>query len=295
MRFSSLMFLLVILTSAFAWGGSVSQVKGQKLIIQMDGEEFSPGSEVFIVNSAGKKIGLVTIKQVKGSKALGEITKGRANPGDSTQLRGTPAPTNNASEDSSPTKSRSAGKKGQHRGGLMLGYSMNSMTLTVQHPSITSRKADVTLKDNTINLKAFYDYPLSEDFNIRASAAYETFGGKGTTADLICNNGASAECSVNYSYLGLEGSAQYNFITGPSRYWVGLGYSFLLTLSKANNIPNLTDSSTNQMILFSTGADFGMGRSGSFIPVSLEYGMFPGSSNVNASSIILRGGYGMTF
>src|SRR6476661_7557182 len=117
MRFSSLMFLLSILPAAFAWGGTVSQVKGQKLIIQMESGEFTQGSEIFIVTSAGKKIGLVTIKMVKGNKALGEITKGRANPGDSTLLRGTggsnaQAPTPAASTPSN-SSSKASGKKGK--------------------------------------------------------------------------------------------------------------------------------------------------------------------------------------
>lgn len=286
MRISSLTFLLAVLFSAVGWSGTVSQVKGQKLIIQMEGEDLSPGTQIFVISSSGKKIGLVTIRKVKGTKALGEITKGRANPGDSIQVRGSA---------SSSSSSKTAGAKGKHRVGAMLGLAMNSMTLTVQHPTTASINQSLTMKDNTFNAKGFYDYKLSEEFNIRGSAAYESFAATGTTSQNICNAGASTECSVSYSYLGLEGSAQYNYIPGKSRYWVGLGYSFLLALSKSNNIPNLTDSSTNQMILIQTGADFGLGKPGTFIPVSLEYGMFPGSSNVNANSIIIRGGYGFTF
>jgi hypothetical protein len=48
------------------------------------------------------------------------------------------------------------------------------------------------------------------------------------------------------------------------------------------------------MILFSTGVDIGLNK-GAFIPLVLEYGMFPGSTDVKASSIFARAGYGWNF
>jgi len=100
---------------------------------------------------------------------------------------------------------------------------------------------------------------------------------------------------VSFTYLGLEGAAQYNYMNSSSfRGWLGLGYAFLLTMSKSVNVPNLQSaSSTNQMYLFSTGAEIAMGRK-NFIPVALEYGYIPGT-NVKANAIYLRAGYGWEF
>ncbi|MEZ0391527.1 MAG: hypothetical protein ACAH59_04885 [Pseudobdellovibrionaceae bacterium] len=303
MRFTSLIFLLTSLFccvfSLSLWAGTVSQVKGSKMIIQLEGESASPGNEYFILNSAGKRVGLVTIKQVKGTKALAELTKGRANAGDSIQAKGASTSASQsssaaASETSTTTSKKSTKSTGKYRVGALLGYAMNTFSLSVQDKTNTALKEDVTMKDSTFNLKGFYDYDLSPEFTIRGAAGYESFAAKGTTTASICSNGSSTECSVKYDYLALEGSAHYNFLTGPTRVWVGLGYSFLIAMTKSSNIPNLTESSTNQMILFSGGTDISMGPS-SFIPLVVEYGMFPGSSNVTANSIFLRGGYGMTF
>jgi hypothetical protein len=293
---TSLIFILTSLISAFAFAGTVSQVKGNKMIIQLEGETPEIGTEYFIINSAGKKIGLVSIKQIKGTKALAELSKGQANAGDTIQSRS--GGNSSAAQASAETEtSSSSGKRvrrGKHRAGALLGYAMNTFSLTVQDKTNASLREDVTMKDNTFNAKGFYDYDLTPALTIRAAAGYETFAAKGTTQQAICDNAASTSCEVNYSYLGLEGSLHWNFINGATRAWIGGGYSFLLAMSKQNNIPNLTDSSTNQMLLVSVGTDIGL-KNGAFIPLVLEYGIFPGSSNVNASSIFIRGGYGFTF
>jgi hypothetical protein len=284
---ASLIVLLGCFLSASTWAASVTQIKNNKLILQLDGESMSPGTEVYILNSSGKKIGLVSIKTVKGTRALGEITKGRANVGDQAQIKG-------AAGSHSDQKSASRSRRSQHTGGVLVGYIMDSMSLTVQHPTVTATKEDVTLKGSSFSAKAFYDYKLSSDIVVRGATGLEGFSVTGTTSQAICNNGSSTSCTVESNYLAFEGSAHYNFLTGQNIGWVGLGYSFLVAMTKKNDIPNLSDTSTNQMILVGAGADIGL-SGGSFIPVVVEYGIFPGSSNVSANSINIRSGYGMSF
>lgn len=297
MRFSSLIVILISLVSVFASAGTVSQVKGNKMIIQLEGESPAIGDEFFILNAAGKRIGLVSIKQVKGTKALAEISKGRANAGDTIQARGA-APQAQASEssetDSKPRTKKAKAKSSGMRGGVLLGFAMNTFTLTVQDKDTAALREDLTMKDNSYSLKGFFDYDLSEDFTLRFASGYETFYATGTTSTEICANRGSKTCEIGYDYLGLEGSAHWNFITGDTRAWLGIGYSFLVAMTKKNNIPNLTESTTNQMILGSLGVDIGL-SGGSFIPLVVEYGMFPGSSNVSASAIYARAGYGFSF
>lgn len=283
---TSLTILLGILFSVASWGATVKQVKNNRLLLQLNGESVSPGAQYFVINSAGKKIGLVSIKAVKGDRALGIITKGRANPGDQATLR----------SGGGGTSSAATGRR--HKGapvGILLGYTMDSMALTIQSPQNTALKENATLTGSTFSAKGFYDYDLSKAITIRGATGLEGFSAKGSTSQAICDSGASTSCQVEFNYLAFEGSAHYNFLTGPTKAWIGLGYSFLLAISKKNNIPNLSsDSATNQMILVGAGADFSLSN-GSFIPVVVEYGMFPGSSNVTASSINLRSGYGFTF
>ncbi len=97
---------------------------------------------------------------------------------------------------------------------------------------------------------------------------------------------------MNFSYLPAEGSLHFNYLTGKTRAWVGLGGALLLQISASNNIPNLsTNSSTNQVVLISTGVDIPIGKK-KYIPLELEYGDFPGSS-ITASSIYLRTGFAL--
>jgi hypothetical protein len=278
---------------------SVSQVKGDKLLIQLDGMQVSPGSEMYVLNESGKKIGLVQVKQVKGDKALAEITKGKAVAGAPMQLKVAGASSSAASKPSHSAETSSSksggfgGGKGKNVGGILAGYSMDNMSLTVQYNS--GAKEDASLKDSAYSLKAFYDYPVSPAFTVRLASGLEMFSAKGTTAAKICDSGNSTSCEVSFNYLAFEGNAHYNITDGSLKFWVGLGYSFLVAASKKNNIPNLSsDSSTNQMILISTGADWWTSKT-AFIPIAIEYGTFPGSSNVKADGIFLRGGYGFTF
>jgi hypothetical protein len=296
MRSPSRLALLTTLLLALplsTWAASVSQVKGNRLLIQLDGLQVAQGSEVYIMNEDGKKIGLVQIKQVKGDKALGEITKGRAVAGAPVQLKGAPASGDTASSPTQTESNSAKGHKGKRVGGILAGYSMDSMSLTVQYNNGT--KEDASLKDSGFSLKGFYDYSFSPAITIRLASGLEMFAAKGTTSAKICESGTSNSCEVSFNYLALEGSAHYNLTQSSTKFWVGLGYSFLFAVSKKNNIPNLSsDSSTNQMILLSTGADIWTGKN-SFFPIAVEYGTFPGSSNVKADGIFLRGGYGFTF
>jgi hypothetical protein len=294
---ASLIFLLALSLTPSVWAATVSQVKGNKLIIDLEGESAAPGTEFFLINSAGKRIGLATIRQIKGNRALGDITKGRAKAGDKAQLRssaGSTAVKSNSGSESSTNRSKSR-KKPQHTGGLLLGYSMNSMALSAQSKNTVTNKEDVKLTGSAFSVKGFYDYALTPEFTVRGALGLEGFNTKGNTSTYrICENDTSLECTVAYNYLALEGTAQYNFMTGSSRAWVGLGYSFLVAMTKKQNIPNLSESSTNQMILIAAGTDISLGPT-SFIPLSVDYGMFPGSSNVSASSISARFGYGLAF
>ncbi len=282
----------LLLSFEFSLAASVTQVKGSKVLISIEGIEAASGTEVYVLDNSNKKIGLLAIRQVKGSKAIADLLKGRAVDGAALIVKSPSATKSSGSASSSPSSSdKGFLKKGKNVGGVLVGLAMNSLALTIQN--VAGIKEDAVLKDMSFNLKAFYDYDFMPELTIRGAAGLETFSAKGSTKAALCDNGTN--CGVSFNYLAFEGSAHYNFLTGKTKAWVGLGYSFLVQMSKASNIPNLSsDSSTNQEILISAGADFWMNAK-SFIPVVVEYGTFPGSANVVASSIYVRSGYGLTF
>lgn len=287
MKLATWLIAIILTTSQAAFAATVTQVKGSNVLISLDGDSAKSGEEFFIV-SAGKRVGIIKIKTVKGGKAIGTLTKGRATVGSTLQAR-------SSAKASTPTPTASSPRIQKRKSsigvGVLLGFSQNTMSLTAQNPDSPSDQEDVTLKGNSFSAKGFFDYDFSPSLTFRGAVGLEPFSGKGSISQNICSDGTSTSCEATFNYIAFEGSAHYNFTTSGTRYWAGLGYSFLMEMSKSINIPNLqSEGKTNQVLLFGGGADFMMGNG--FVPVVIEYGMFPGSSNVTANAIYIRGGYG---
>lgn len=286
------------------WAQEIIQVKGNKALINLSGTEASVGGEFYAVDTAGKKRGLLKVRQVKGDRAVADVIKGSAQTGQSVQPRAasgaTPTATASATAESDSgdegRAKRPRGFLGQFlkRGtaaGVLAGLSQNSMSLTAKRGTASE---DLSLSGNSFNLVGFYDYDLSKSFTIRTKLGIENFDVKGTASNAaVCSD--STACDVGFMYLAGEASAHFNFMTGKTRAYVGAGLAFLFAMGKKSTVSNLdTSNATNQMILLGGGADINMGG-GAFVPVSFEYGMFPGSATVKATSMLLRAGYGWRF
>lgn len=281
---SSLIFSMVTLSTSGAWAAKVIKSNSTQALVDTEGETMTSGSEYYAINANGKKVAILVVKQSKGEKALLMIQKGRTSAGDTLQSK--PSRSNG----DQPVDSTISRKKYSLAGGVLAGYAQSTMSMSVQ--SGTS-KEDIKMTDTSYSVKVFADYDLSPTLTVRGASGYETFAAKGTINQALC--AGTSSCHANYNYLPLEGSLHYNFSPGKTKMWVGLGYSFLIEMSRDVNIPNLnSESKTNQMLLFGLGADFKLSGK-SFVPVVLEYATFPGSTNVTASAIYLRAGYGFGF
>lgn len=173
---------------------------------------------------------------------------------------------------------------------------MSQASLTAKTRSgATVIEDSLSLKGNSYNLKAIYDYHMSPSFTIRGGGGLETLSTTGSVSAAskvaVCNN--SSSCTLALNYLSAEVAAQFNFTQGPTRIWAGAGYAFLLAMSKNNNIANLEATSTNQAIFLGGGADIAVGAKG-YIPIVVEYGLFP-FAGIQLSGIYIRGGYGWKF
>jgi hypothetical protein len=291
-RFSLFIFLALFsyLFVINVFAAEVTQVKGKNVMIK--DISASPGEKFFIVSPAGKRIGIVVIKQAKGGKAIGEVTKGRAEIGASVSKGGSTA-SSSGGGGSDSSGSSSSGSSGKSKMGILWSYGSHSFAMDIAETATSSNRVNSKLAGSSfLNLKGFYDYPLSNSLNIRAAVGIESFDAKSTLANANKFCDKTNSCSVSYTYLALEGMGQFNYLnSGGSRGWIGLGYSFLVAMQKKKNIANLEDSSTNQMVLFSTGYDIGL-SGGAIMPIAIDYGLFPGSSDVKVSSMYLRLGYG---
>lgn len=296
-------FLLVILAIDYANAARVNQVKGKKVLIQLEGLNVQAGSELFAINSEQKRKAVIRISAVKDDRAVGEVVQGNAVDGmllivkNSSPSPTTPPPSFSDATANDRNLERDILKKKRKQGfGLLAGFAMTQASLTAKtRVSSTTYEDSLALKGNSFNFKAIYDYQMSQAFTIRGAVGLETINTTATPSsgkEAVCSN--SSSCTLGLNYLGFEGSAQFNLTNSSSlRYWIGAGYAFLMAMSKSNNISNLEATSTNQVLFASTGADISVGNKG-YIPLVVEYGLFP-FAGIQLSGIYLRGGYGWRF
>ncbi|WP_373999420.1 hypothetical protein [Bdellovibrio bacteriovorus] len=293
-KFFAVLVFLLGCSSAFA--ASVSAVKGQKVLITLDGESVMEGDEFFLVNpGTTKRTAIIRVKQVKGKKALGEILKGRAASGYTLQAKAASkmsadvTPTEEG-EESTPRPTANVSRVLKDSYGILGGYLMNSMDADVSYKDgfgIT-QKAAVKMSGSGFGVGGFYDYVFSPSLVGRGYAAIEQFNVSGTASSAACSGSSSCDAKINY--LSVYGLAKWYPYIGKYRPWIGAGMGYLLAVSKSSTALNESQISTNSVITAAFGTDIQMDRK-TYIPVSLEYNMFPASSTVKASQILLKAGW----
>ncbi|MFN7903981.1 MAG: hypothetical protein ACK5P5_02255 [Pseudobdellovibrionaceae bacterium] len=283
-----------IFFSISLFGAQIINIKGTKTLIDLQSTDAKPGDEFYGMNAENKRKVILKINQVKNGKAVAEIVKGTAEVGFTLQPRtGGPAPSSSTaapkkrsvkkeSEDSSYTSLKS------NRGawGVVANVLMNSMSASFTGTNASKVTAD--LKGNSFGVNALYDYPLSKKFHIRGLGGYDQYSLTGTTANNDCDS--STTCTVNVNYLSGYGIAKYHLMTNDTRLWLGGGLGYLFAISKSSSILRTSEITSNLLYVVSLGADIQMGRK-NFLPVQFDYGIFPSSDTVKATSMFIRFGW----
>lgn len=300
-KLSSLIMAMFILMQTHAFAAQVIQVKGTKALLQLDGLAVQPGSEVFAINAQQKRQAVLRIGQVKGDRAVADVTAGVAQPGLLIIIKSSagapPAAaggTAAGAAEAAPPKTysdsptRSARSRKPTKGwGVLGGMAMNTMSLTISSQFASETLA---LKGNSFNVKGFYDWPVSNSFNIRLASGLEPLSVTGASAGGL---GLCTTCTLTINYLTFQGDAQLNLTSGANRIWVGGGFGFLLAMSKSVTITGLEPQATNQVLFVGGGMDLKVGSS-AYIPIVLEYGIFP-FAGVQMSGLYIRSGIGFKF
>ncbi|MFV8258122.1 hypothetical protein ACNQKP_09955 [Bdellovibrio bacteriovorus] len=280
MRFLIATLLISSLVSP-AWALKAVVVKGDRALIDMEGEDLQVGDKLGARNAEGKARALLEVKQIKNGKAVAAVIKGQMT-ADLTvaKIGGTKAaPTAKAAAPEKAGKSKSSW-------GVTAGYAMNNMTVK---PSSSS---SVALSGSSINASAFYQMPLDGNISARILGGYETLSAKGSSSTVSCSG---SDCTVDISYLGVEALVRYSYLRSAKfDAWVGGGLGFLFAIGKSSNVLDTSKISTNQTIVGSLGLDYHLDRK-SFIPVQLDYAMFPDNNTSSANQIIIRAGWGWQF
>jgi hypothetical protein len=280
--------LFIFFLTHAALAAKVSAVKNNKMMIALEGESTSPGSEFFVLNDQGKKVALVKITQVKGDRAVAEITKGTAQPGYSLQAHGGSGVSTSASASSSKDsyydKKLSQTVHNGNSWGVVGGYLMNSMA--VQTSSINTN-----MTGTGFGALGFYDYALSPSIILRGMGGFETYNVAGVNSSASPGSACTANCDLKISYLSMYGYGRWNFLQGNYTSWIGLGSGYLYPMTTpTSTVFTSGQLGANQIFVFSAGMDIRL-HNKSYIPITIEYGLFPTTATVTATIIYLRAGY----
>nr|BFD62646.1 hypothetical protein BdHM001_13270 [Bdellovibrio sp. HM001] len=288
---------LLLSFSSAGFAATVSAVKGQKVLINLDGDTTEVGDEFYLINpETQKRTAIIRIKQVKPGKALGDILRGKAVSGSTLQAK---APSSMSAD--VPASSESSGStSGNNAGylrvlkdswGITGGYLMSTMDadITYRDPGFgTMLKTSASMSGSGFGVGGFYDYVLNSSLVGRGFAAIEQFNVTGSASSAGCQN--STNCDAKINYLSLYGLLKWYPLQDKYRIWVGGGMGYLLALSKSSTALNESQISTNQVFTLGGGVDVQMSRK-NYVPVSLEYNMFPPSDTVKASMISIKAGW----
>ena len=298
-------FLFALLFAFFSYLPSslaatkIYAVRGNKVIVQFDGTSVKKGDILRVYDANRKGVGLIKIIGIKGKRGFAKL-KGKAEKGFLARVvkRKGKKPTkgkqkqNVAKAGQDPVSGdnpeeafenpRSKGpKKLKLTLGAMVGYTNNTMDIEESNQSYS-------LSGSSISFKGYGDIAINQNLGVRVMAGLQAFEVSGN--DSV---GDSREVTINY--ITLDALARYNFSPGKWNPWAGFSFGiYLPSSSETNALDNDTISTTNIY-----GPAFGIDYQYSdklVIPIQFDYGIYPPSDNVTATSLgLLRAGIGYRF
>ncbi len=282
--------ILLFLFSAFAGAAQVRAIKGNKLLIQLDGSMFNVGDILKIRDASGHVRALAKVTKVAGRFAEA-VYKGRPMQGYSVVLfphdqfeRWRMAMKQRRMMNRQrpyQAESTTMGPKSTSYG-VMLGYTSSSASVTLNNSS------KVSLSGTGFRLMGYMDHPLLSWFSFRGEAGFDQFNTSGATNSL-CNNAA---CTAEITYLSADLLGRFTL----NNLWGGVGVDLMFPLSKTSTALSSSSISTITAYALAAGYDFhyhGVGNP--YIPVEVQYLIYPSSSTVTASELSLNVGWGKTF
>lgn len=289
MRSLAVLCLLVFFTfNVFA--GEISKVKGKRVLIDLKGTSAASGDVFYAVKSNGKRSAIIKISKVKGDKAIGSITKGKAEAGMTIE----PKPASVAGGGSSSKKSSSSSPPpdGRSYWGVLAGYAMDSMSVNVNSSTVAGQSlGQANLSGTGFSFKGLFDYELFPQIWFRGTTGLEMFNVSG---EAKCGSLNREACDAKINYLTFDFMARYVFSVGDFRPWGGFGIGLLFPMSKEATALQSNSISTTNVMVPAFGLDWFI-SSTSYIPISVEYGMLPKSDEVDAKWFAFRVGYAFPF
>lgn len=284
----------IVLSSLFlfshhALATKIVQVKNGKVMIDTEGDSFNVGDQLTAIDGNGKKRGRLTIKKLKGRRALADVDKGNVQA--SFTLEAYSGSKRRAGYDGernseSSTAAKKMTSQDKTAWGLMAGFSQNSMTVQLTG-------ASAAMKGSSYSLLGFYQIALDKDISVKGYGGYQTLIASGSIGTAVCSG--STNCTIDISYIGLDAVVRYTvFRTRTIDFWMGAGFGYLFPISKTSSAVNTGSISANITYNFVLGVDYHLNKN-HFVPIEFNYGVFPSNSSAEANQMSLSAGYGWSF
>lgn len=286
---------LLFATPVFA--AKVIKADGRKAMLELEGDPAKVGDIYVVYDPAGKRRGVIKVSAIKGTKAVGLLGKGKAQVGwqakisDRAKAKVSPK-TQAARQQTQPANqpTDSAGNENRSAWGIMVGASMDTMSVDIDNSGDNVSDETVSLDGMAFNGKLLFDYNLFPQVWFRGLGGIEGLSAKGPS-----RTGCQAKtCDVSIYYMAFDFWARYVFGSGSFRPWIGAAFSLMFPVTKSATA--LEDSSITNTSMMSVGAGFDWYTSPSFyIPLQIEYNMLPKSETVEVTAITGRLGFAIPF
>ncbi len=285
-----LFILLALFIVSFSYEADAARVlraksKGKSVMVQLTKKEMKAikkGDVLFIVRGK-KKRGSVVIRRVKGNKAIGRVTKGRAKRGD--RLVSASRTLKKAGEIAGSASADDDGDLGSSKleiGGLV-GFGLASQTVETNQGSLDQ-------SGSGIGFKAFGDFNLLKSIGVRGQAGLEAFNVE-TEADI--GNG-NETLTTEISYMSIDVLIRYKFLDGKFSMWAAGGLGVLVPMSQTSGTLDEGSISSTSTFIGQLGLSLRVGKKMT-IPLQFEYIYFPPSEQVSSTLIAIRTGIGFKF
>ncbi len=280
-------FLIIFFLGLSAHAAKVTQANAKAALIDLEGSSDIKAGDQYYVVVGEKKVAIIEITVVKQNKAKAKIIKMKAG----TNLVGATLTPKKGGAVASSKGKRGSDSSGGLTGitfGALLGYGMDSQSVNATNSAGTISEA-ISMSGSGFSLKGFADLPIAGSLGVMARAGFETFNVSGSSV-----NFCGRSCSTAITYLSGDLLVRYFIMEGFWTPYVAGGLGLHYPLSKSSNVLDTTRVATTTVFFLTAGSNINLSDS-TYIPIQLEYGLFPPSNDVKTSIIELRVGYGMKF
>lgn len=268
--FGILSFILLCALSSVSHAGVITKTNGKVALMDFAGETPPENGATLPIKKDGKTIGRIKIVQIKGSRAKGNVTAGRAEEG--AQV-GDGGGGDMAGLDGG-SKRRGGRGSSLFNGtvwGFQFGYIMDTQ-------SVTFSTGTVSMSGSGMALKAFWNFPISGNLRLDARTGYEQLSVKGALSGVNFN--------TSISYITGDGILRYHL----GNLFFGLGACIYYPLSSDSTALDKSKIGLTTLFTGDVGYNYVMGES--FLQAVFEYQMYPPSNDVKTTGMGIRFGYG---